>query len=304
MVSLDKRGEYLAGILGNEKFLIFYNFIVSNGTSVIGKNPSSSEVIDDNFMGILEAICDTNAQVFQKHYSQYSLRTPSSNSPFVNDDYLLFSLIIGVKKFGLSQEWVEKVLQVRKCTSDDCKQTLITFKNILLQNYNSLDNHFGIILLFQSILNIELLIPNNKAKLYLDITSSVFPSKRSDFLNIIELRSYDVLINEQLLSSDSEYQKYKEIVQNIELRVIQASNFIFYLICLIAVIGVLWSYYKYDNVKEIVQNFEAIFGFLGLPGVIVMIFNKEKITNYFARQLRTFWGTTPLFKIKNGNYDS
>lgn len=304
MVSLEQRGEYLKGILENEKFLIFYNFLVSNGTSVIGESTNSVDVIDDVFRSVLLAICNSNGQDFQKHYSQYSSRTPSPTSPFVNDDFLLFSLIIGVIRFGLSKEWIEKVLQARKCSSADCSHTLTTFKNILHQNYNSLDNHFGVILLFQSILNRELLIPDNKAKLYLDITSSVFPSKRSDFLNIIELRSYDVLINEQLLSSDSEYQKYKEIVQNVELRIIQVSNFIFYLICSIAVICVLWSYYKYDNVKEIVQNFEAIFGFLGLPGILIMIFNKEKITNYFARKLRTFWGATPLFKIKNGNYDS
>lgn len=294
MVSLEQRGEYLKGILVNEKFLIFYNFLVSNGTSVIGESMPTSDVIDDSFRDILMTICNSNGQDFQKHFSQYSSRMPSPTSPFVNDDFLLFSLIIGVKKFGLSQDWVEKVLQARKCTSPDCSQTLTTFKNILLQNYNSLDNHLGIILVAQNILNSELLLPANKAKLYTGITSSIFPSKRSDFLNIVELRAYDLLINEQLLGSDSEYQTYKQITQKSELRIVQISNVFFYLICAFLSLIVVWLYFKYENFKEMIQNFEAIFGFLGLPGIIIMLFNKEKIVNYFRIKLTKFlWGIAP-----------
>lgn len=286
MVSLEQRGEYLKGILVNEKFLIFYNFLVSNGTSVIGESMPPSDVIDDSFRDILMAICNSNSQDFQKHYSQYSSRTPSPTSPFVNDDFLLFSLIIGVKKFGLSQEWVEKVLQARKCTSPDCNQTLTTFKNILLQNYNSLDNHLGIILIVQNILNNDLLLPANKAKLYTGITSSMFPSKRSDFLNIVELRAYDLLIREQLFDGNGEYQLYKDMVQSTDVRIRQLSKVFFYLLCTSLILLIFYGYFKYEQFKEFVQNFEALFGFIGLSGIM---FWRDKLMLYFESTFKIFF---------------
>lgn len=286
MVSLEQRGEYLKGILENEKFLIFYNFLVSNGTSVIGESTNSVDVIDDVFRSLLLAICNSNGQDFQKHYSQYSSRTPSPTSPFVNDDFLLFSLIIGVKKFGLSQEWVEKVLQARQCSSDDCNQTLITFKNILLQNYNSLDNHLGIILVFQNILNNNWLLPTNKAKLYTEITSSIFPSKRSDFLNIIELRAYDLLIKEQLFDGNGEYQLYKDMVQSTNIRINQLSRVFLYLLCALLILPVVYGYFKHDRFKEFVQDFEALFGFLGIAGII---FWRDGLISYCEKTIKIFF---------------
>lgn len=298
MVPLDKRGEYLGRILENDKFLIFYNFIVSSGTTLGDKSEALSEVIDEDFVGILKSICNSDSKEFDRYYAKYSTRIPSTTSPFVNDDYLVFSLIIGVKKFSREKAWILSVVNARKCTSEDCNQSLITFKNILIENYNSLDNHFGLVLICQSILKNDLLIPANKAGFFKKITSAVFPSKKSDFLNIIELCSFDFLISEQLLSSDGEYQKYRDIVNHVEVRIFQLSTLIFYLMCSVVVVAVVWSYFKNENIKELVQSFEAIFGFLGLPGVIVMIFNREEIIHYFVHHLRIFLGGNPMILNK------
>ena len=293
MVSLDDRSEYLKRILGNEKFLIFYNFILTNGSSV-ETGGELMDVFDDDFLGMLKSLCESDLHTFQELYSLYSARTPSPTTPFVNDDYLIFCLVVGVKKFSLPQDWLERVLSSRKCTSDDCSLALTTFRNILSENYNSLDNHFGLILVLQSILSRELLTSENKGKLYSIITSNTFPSKKSDFLNIIELHAYDLLIKEALIGSDGEYQVYKKIVKKSEVRIFQLSNIMFYSICLILVVVIIWSYFKYENVKAMIQNFEAIFGFLGLPGIIVMFFNKTKIINFFVQILkRFFWGVVP-----------
>ena len=289
MVSLEKRGEYLKGILENEKFLIFYNFILSNGTSVAGESVALSDVIDESFVGILEAICSSDRQNFEKYYSQYSTRVPSLTSPFVNDDYLVFSLIIGVKKFNIPKEWIERVLQSRKCTSDDCNQSLVTFKNILLGNYNSLDNHFGTILVFQSILKEDLLLPSNKAKFYAGITSTIFPSKKSDFLNIIELNSYDLLINEQLFGGDSKYQVFKMKIGNFEKRCRQVSISIYAILYVIWIGSVYYLYYKFDFIEKFISSSESIFGFLGFGGLLALFFTKEKVLAYIEGIISNFF---------------
>lgn len=289
MVPLDKRGEYLAGILGNEKFLIFYNFIVSNGASVDVESTALSYVIDEGFVGILEAICNLDSQNFEKYYSQYSTRVPSSSSPFVNDDYLIFSLIVGLRKFNITKEWIEKVLQCRKCSSDDCNHSLITFKNILLGNYNSLDNHFGIILVFQSILKEDLLTPGNKVRLYSGITSTIFPSKKSDFLNIIEMHSYDLLINEQLLGGDSKYQEYKLKLENFDKRNKQISLVIYACLYVMWLGGVYYVYYKFDFIGNFISSSESIFGFLGFSGLLALFFKKEAVISFIETTLSKFF---------------
>ena len=214
---------------------------------------------------------------------------PSPSSPFVNDDFLLFSMLIGVKKFNLSKEWIENVLQARKCTSDDCNQSLITFKNILLGNYNSLDNHFGIILVFQNIAKEDLLTSTNKVKLYAGITSKVFPSKKSDFLNIVELNSYDLLITEQLLGGDSKYQEFKSKLENFNRRNKQISLVIYACLYLMWLGGVYYVYYKFDFIANFISSSESIFGFLGFSGLLALFFKKEVVISFIEESLSKFF---------------
>ncbi len=289
MVSLEQRGEYLKGILENEKFLIFYNFLVSNGITVIGESTPSADVIDDDFKDILGALCSSNVQDFQTNYSQYSSRTPSPTSPFVNDDFLLFSLVIGVEKFNIPKEWIEKVLQTRKCSSNDCNQCLTTFKNILIENHNSLDNHFGIVLMYQSILKEDLLTPVNKAILFTGITSSIFPSKKSDFLNIIELRSYDLLINEQLIGGDSKYQEVRLKIENFEKRSKQVALIIYAILYAMWLGLVYFLYHKFEFIEKFISSSEAIFGFLGFGGLLALFFKREEVVAFIESRISNFF---------------
>ena len=287
MVSLEKRGGYLESILENEKFRIFYNFLVSNDSS-FGLSQGVDTTLDEVFLGILKSIKESNKELFEKYFNQISCRTPSATSPIVNDDYLLFSLIVGVKKFNAANEWIEKVLQERKCASIECSLILSTFVNILKNNYNSLDNHFGIVLVFQTFLEKDFLLTENKGQFFKKITSNAFPIHKSDFLNIVELYAYDLLIVQELISNSGDYQMFKSKIFKAEKRIEQFSFITFYFVCFLIFATIVWLYYQYDSFKDFIQSFEAIFGFLGVPGMIVMFWQKERIITFLKTKFNKF----------------
>src|SRR5690554_6210836 len=102
MVSIENRVLYMERINESPKLKAFHNFLLGKEISSLFNNTSET---DEQFFKLLSAIQADNKATFEEIYVKKSKSNPTKESPapFVNDDYLIFCLIIGVSKFYIDR---------------------------------------------------------------------------------------------------------------------------------------------------------------------------------------------------------
>lgn len=291
MVSLIDRSPYLQNLVTNEKTRIFYEFLYSQANL---KFQDDTDLIaaDKIFLNVLISLRNNDEKLFFENYNEISKRSPSAESsslPFINDDFLIFSLIVGVFKFNGNRDWLISVLEKRKCSNEECTRMLTTYRNILAENYISQENHFGMILVFQNLILQDILSGKEKSHYYQLISSSIFPHFKSEFLNLIELKSFDLLNSESLISADSDFNASKRKLGLVNKRIEQISITLYLILWGIVIGVVIWLYRTNETIKNVIQDYEAIFGFVGFGGIMGIMFAKKTVVNFLNRCLTIFF---------------
>jgi len=189
MVPLEERIGYLARVSENAKLSAFNDFLSGKVyITASGQNSNESEGI---FYGLIDAILSNNKLNFESYYNKKNKSKPSKGSPapFVNDDFLIFSLISGIVKFNLDKTWIKDIVSIRNRNS-----ITITFENILNENYYSTSNLPEIVFMFLSINGQSLMTNDFVGFTYTRITGNVkLFENRSDFQILCSLKAYDTI---------------------------------------------------------------------------------------------------------------
>ena len=279
MVSIIERIIYLRKIFSSQKVKGFFNFIYERELYTIWDN-----LADEDFFRYINAIQTDNKEDFLSRYTNIKRREPTSEAPYVNDDYLLFVLICGVVKFGQEKEWLNKVLDCRKCSDTESGQIVATFKNILESDFENKENVGTVILVFQHLLNLPLLNNQSLKSIYSFFTKSEFPIYRADFLNLFAIRAFDIIVEEKeyypdLKRFENEFTKRAKIIATIS-----------YYLSVISIFVIVFYFYKENQrVKEFLDSTATIFGALGLGGLIAF-FAKDKVVNIIQKIIFKIFG--------------
>ena len=200
MVPLKNRTEYLAGINQSPKLKAF-NSLLHDKTFDLPLKQDLNES-EEIYFGLVNAIKTNNRNLYESYYNRKNQSRPSRDSalPFVNDDFLIFCLILGISKFDLDNSWIKYIISIRSRS-----QITITFENILNENYYSNTNLFEIVLIFFQINNPSLITNtflNNTYKSIIENTNLFF--SKNDFQILCAIRAYDLTIELKVLSDMSE----------------------------------------------------------------------------------------------------
>jgi hypothetical protein len=190
MVSLEKKTDYISKIKNVPKLEAFYNLLFSRKTYVSqNKNLSESDRI---YYGLLNGIIANDKTEFRNFYDKKSKANPQkgSSSPFINDDFLIFLVILGVELFNIDKGWINHIISLRARN-----KITITFENILNENYYSKSNSSEVVLVFFQLVKQSLINNDFLTTTYKNITKidSVFEMK-NDFHIICILKAYDIII--------------------------------------------------------------------------------------------------------------
>ena len=166
--------------------------------------------------------------------------------------------------FSIDVDWVLKVLDVRRNTP-----TTITFKNILLENYDSKDNQQGVIITYLFIVNSSLINGKMLDEFYHSISQYVtLFEKKSDFEILTSLKAYDVLLLHKEIPPEGEFHE----LQIFEQKFLRIAKVIAFVINNIIFCSILLLIYKISLSNAQIRNFISELGtissFLGL-GIIV-----------------------------------
>jgi hypothetical protein len=210
MVSIENRVLYMERINESSKLKAFHNFLLGKEISSLS-NSNISET-DEQFFKLLSAIQLDNKATFEEIYAKKSKSNPTKESPapFVNDDYLIFCLIIGVSKFYIDKTWIKNILSIRNRNA-----TTITLENILNENYASTSNQAEVVLMYLQLWNQSKINNNLLNSAYKSITENItLLENRNDFQILCAFRAYDLIIEQKEASEGSEITALKVFNQN------------------------------------------------------------------------------------------
>lgn len=262
MVSLEKALLYYSRISERPKLLAFNNLLL--GSNDTGLPEYEINEVDEIFFGIIKAIQSDDRANFEKHYTKKSKSNPSKElSPFVNDDFFIFCLIVGIKRFNLDTKWIKNILSIR-----NRNEITITFENLLNDNFLNSSNQHEIVIMFLK-LNNRALITNELLNLaYKKITSNIelFDSK-SDFQILCTLRAYELIIELKVAPDGSEVSLLfgfeSKFLKRVKILtwVIQTAFLIIFLFTLMKLLALV------PSIKKLFDQYNPIFNIIGILGL-------------------------------------
>lgn len=288
MVSLIERASYYEKLKQIPKLIIFIEFIE-------GKNISSYKFssTDQSLYNCIKSIQNEDLVSFNTEYTELSRREPSETSPFVYDNYLLFILICGTNKFDLNQDWILSILTFRNDSDEEGKIITQTLKNLLIENYQSTENHFPTIIVFENYFNDSHLGLDKLNLTYRKIIQKPFPSYNSDFLNLLSLKAYDIIVLKKDVLEKNTVSNLIRFEKKFIARVNIISKIFHFILVGIVYILLFYLYFTYPVISKFYKENAGFLNSLGVGGIIVLLFFSSKITNLSQKLLKKFWGYEP-----------
>lgn len=274
MVSIVERLSYNSRINESPKLTAFYNLLFS--IPVVLPIQFSNET-DEIFYGIIQSIQQDKKKDFDLNYSKKSKSNPSkdSPSPFVNDDYLIFCLVLGVLKFEYDTKWIKSIIAIR-----NRNPITITLENILNENYFSKSNLPELVLMFLHLTSPNLISNDFLNSAYKKIIENInlFESK-NDIQIICSIKSFDLIIYYKEAIDGNEIRKFNEFkvvfLKRIKILAMLVQSTLFFLI-LFGMVNFIAINPQAKAFFDSIGSALKILGLLGLSqiGNIVPIFRK------------------------------
>lgn len=266
------------------KVTFFSNFINQDKISAL----STSNEVDSLFYNGLVQFQINDKEGFIQNYANFTQRKPSKRLSYIHDNYLLFSLIICVKKFQCNSDWLKKVLELRKCTSEPAIAITETFKNILRDNFHDKDNNFSIILVYEELLNKTLLNQEEIVEEFLKIRKKHYEEllSKNDFLRIIVDQAFNITIKRADITQTEHVTFLRKFEKKFLKRVGIFSNVYYHMFCLSMIT---LGFYLFIAQKEIWGKiFEtidvggAVCTFLGFGTYLANMLSEKRITKFIT----------------------
>lgn len=278
MVSLIDRHDYLGEIKANPKLKAFLDLMT--GQHVVRPEGELREV-DETYYALQEAYSQDSKTDFDAAYSKISKRkiTADSLTPFIHDDALIFTLLLGITRYNISRNWINEVLDAR--TPSDLTAT---FKSISKQDYFNKSNLPQIILPFVKLLGGQPPSENYVNDVYRLLTSqNEVLEEKSDFLKILSINAFDAIILSKS-TEGGEFDKLKKFERTFLIRVSWIAGILYYGILAAAI----WGLHKLLNQVPWLNEWTTFITMIfGVCGITVPFITKlrDKIQSSFEKLL-------------------
>lgn len=270
MVFIEEKYRYLSSLAEQPKQNALYA-LVNEGTFQPPQNNVSET--DDIYFSSVQAIKGSSKEGFNSQYEKISKRKVSENStaPFIHDDFLIFSLVIGVIKFDSEKSWLLGVIRSRAKNA-----TTTTFENLLTGNYQSKANIQSLVLVFLFLLE-KSKISNDQLVESYNAISDTQQSFNSDFIRIIHYRAFDIIIQYKLPRDTDEVARLLDFETRFKKRINVFSVIFYNTLLLLILIGAYRLLHSLpDDWKSKINDVGIIIGIAGV-GLLGNIIPKLKM---------------------------
>jgi len=236
MVSIENKLTYQHRISDNPKLSGFNQLLVEK--AITNKTEIEISESDEIYYGIISAILSNDKTEFEKHFSKKSKSNPNKESPapFVNDDFLIFSIILGVSKFNLDNYWIKNIVSIRSKNP-----ITTTLDNLLSRNFYSTSNVPEIVFMFLQKFNPSLITNEflNSTFKRINENTKLFEGK-SDFQILCAIHTYNSIILLKEAPDGSEIQ----LLKSFDTRFVKRVKYLSWMLQMSILFGLIYSLLK------------------------------------------------------------
>ncbi|ULQ52158.1 hypothetical protein [Flavihumibacter fluvii] len=270
MVSLEEKLTYNVRINESPKLTAFNNLLLRK--AIRQSEVDDIKEVDEIYYAIVNAIHTNDKILFETYFNKKNKSNPSkeSPSPFVNDDFLIFCLIVGILKFGCDKSWIKNIISLRGRNI-----FTITLENIINENFYSTSNLPEIVLMFFKLNNQALITNEFLTTTFKSISDNVtlFESK-SDFHILCSLRSYDLIIELKESNDGSEV----NLLKMFNLKFLARTKVITWFVQTTILILLLYWIFKTISINPEIKN---TFDKIGSVMKVLSLFGISQLGNFF-----------------------
>lgn len=281
MVFIEEKHSYLSSLAVQPKQRALFA-MVSDEAFLSPKNDISET--DAIYYSSIQAINKNSKEEFNSQYTKISKRKVSENStaPFIHDDFLIFTLVIGVLKFECEKDWLLGVIRKRAKNA-----TTTTFENLLIGNHQSKSNIQSVVLVCMFLLDKSKITNERLVEAY-SAMSDTKQSFNSDFIRIIHYRAFDIIIQFKLPRNTDEVSRLLEFETRFKKR-IHVFSIIGYNAFLVLLLYGAYEVLQYlpEDKKLVVNDLNLIIGLGAIVGLSGNFIPKLK-TKFQELTLRAF----------------
>lgn len=288
MVHLELKYEYLKIIKQSSEISPLIDLIIDERRSSPFQNINSNafSVAHD----LLICIFKNDKKRADEMYNNFSKRQPNHETPWVYNEFVLFSLICAVAKFNLDKKWIESVLDLQGQSTDAERRVILSsLRNILAENINVKEDFHQISLVFQHISGKQNFQQERIDKMFKNLWLKDFPFHQSDFLNVISLKAIQIAFNSKGLLSPQDLYDSKIFLRKFTYRTEIFGKTVAW-ICVVSmfVILVAISWYYYDK-SVFAKAISFTTGILGI-GVVAIFKVRKAIEKIVVKYTRIVFG--------------
>lgn len=241
----------------------------------------------DLALNLLISLKSNNREQAVKYYTIFNKRQPKKDSHWVYDNYVLFSIVSVIRKFGLDNQWIRDVIDISYSGADQVnKKIKDTFKNILAGNFNAKGDFHQISIVYQSLANEEHFDNETINKMFQNLWLKKFPFFEEDFLNVISIKAVEIAFLKKALLTDREFYYLHSFIPSYNSRTNLIAKTLARIIIICLILGVFYLIWKLNSDEDqyplVVKLIVFLCSFSGV-GVIAIWGWKNNLATLFRK---------------------
>jgi hypothetical protein len=207
MVSLSQRESISLHANADKELRAFYSF-------VFGESVDLTTADDIPHLNLLRAISNRDKKGFHEEISDLEKRQINEESVWVENDSLIFLILVGSEIFDLKSELIEKVLVAReKNTNPSARRVNQVFRALSRKEYG-MEGEYSFIKIVFLQLSGKLTLTNETARQpYLTLIRPGLLDELSPFLQVLAIRAFDLILFNR---APKKFEDYPAILEGIE----------------------------------------------------------------------------------------
>jgi hypothetical protein len=262
MVSLEEQLTYSQRIETTPKLSALKNMLSRQVVCFPNEDLQISDT-DTIYYEITTAIQTNDKNKFVEFFNKKNKSNPNKDTPppFVHDDFLIFSIIIGVVKFDGDRVWIKNVVSTRTKN-----KTTTTFENILNGNFNHSENIKSIVFMYFQLIDQSKISSDfaNETFASINANTQLFQDK-NDLIIICTLLSYNRIVELKTLPDSNE----NKLLKSFETKFTKRIKILAFVIQSIILILMFYGLYEIITIKpEIKSLFDKIGSIIKITALV------------------------------------
>ena len=285
MVSLIEREKLIEDISREPLLDAFYRFAL--GLNYESRNIERITSTQDIILVTINSIKENNIQDFERALKEIEKRRPRPSSDWPFDDILIFSLILGCRKFQRSSDMISELLEIRNASGDTEKKGINEQFSYFLRNTEPVITDWSFIYIsLQSLIDEPISKAEYADNAYQTLNRTGYFNSLSPFCKILAYKSIDYIIINKKLDDPDRYKRRSRFFVIFEKRIRCLSEWcsfiVFVFFAAITFFPSIWTYYSDDNLSGFIDALIEFRSFIGVVGLAAILGFRKKTVDWIG----------------------